>query len=173
VIFVVAQPGLMGGLVPYWLTGGWESAGSPLVLKLVGAALLAAGLGLLAHTVIRFAVEGLGTPSPVAPTEKLVVGGVYRYLRNPMYVAVIAVILGQAAILGRTVLLAYAAIFWLVVASFVRFYEEPTLSRRYGEHYAAYRRGVRGWWPRRTPWDGDHASTRADAASLTAASAAK
>ena len=139
-IFVVAQPGLMGGLVPYWLTGGWESADSPLVLALVGAALLAAGLGFLAHTVIRFAVEGLGTPSPVAPTEKLVVGGVYRYLRNPMYVAVIAVILGQAAILGRPVLLVYAAIFWLVVASFVRFYEEPTLSRRYGEQYAAYRR---------------------------------
>jgi protein-S-isoprenylcysteine O-methyltransferase Ste14 len=115
--FVVAQPGLMCGLVPYWLTGGWESADSPLVLKLVGAALLAAGLGFLAHTVIRFAVEGLGTPSPVAPTEKLVVGGVYRYLRNPMYVAVIAVIFGQAAILGRPVLLVYAAIFWLVVAS--------------------------------------------------------
>jgi protein-S-isoprenylcysteine O-methyltransferase Ste14 len=172
-IFVVAQPGLMGGLVPYWLTGGWESADPPLVLKLVGAALLAAGLGFLAHTVIRFAVEGLGTPSPVAPTERLVVGGVYRYLRNPMYVAVIAVILGQAAILGRPVLLVYAAIFWLVVASFVRFYEEPTLSRRYGEQYAAYRRAVRGWWPRLTPWDGDHASTRTDAASLSTAGAAK
>src|SRR3954453_17526821 len=153
-IFVVAQPGLMGGLVPYWLTGGWESAGSTLVVALVGAALLAAGLGFLAHTVIRFAVEGLGTPSPVAPTEKLVVGGVYRYVRNPMYVAVIAVILGQAAILGRPVLLVYAAIFWPVVASFVRVYEEPTLSRRYGEQYDAYRRSVRGWWPRLTPWDG-------------------
>jgi protein-S-isoprenylcysteine O-methyltransferase Ste14 len=153
-IFVVAQPGLMGGLVPYWLTGGWESADPPLALKLVGVALLAAGLGFLVHTVVRFAVEGLGTPSPVAPTEKLVIGGVYRYLRNPMYVAVIAVILGQAAILRRPVLLVYAAIFWLVVASFVRAYEEPTLSRRYGEQYDAYRRSVRGWWPRLTPWNG-------------------
>jgi len=172
-IFVVAQPGLMGGLVPYWLTGGWESADSRLVLKLVGAALLAAGLGFLAHTVIRFAVEGLGTPSPVAPTEKLVIGGVYHYMRNPMYVAVIAVILGQAAILARPVLLVYAAIFWLVVASFVRFYEEPTLDRRYGEQYAAYRRAVPGWWPRQTPWDGDHGSTHADAASPSTAGAAK
>src|SRR4051795_6503705 len=163
----------MGLLVPYWLTGGWESAGSPLALKLVGAALLAAGLGFLAHTVIRFAVEGLGTPSPVAPTEKLVVGGIYRYLRNPMYVAVIAVILGQAAILGRPVLLAYAAAFWLVVASFVRFYEEPTLSRRYGEQYVAYRRAVPGWWPRLTPWDGGHGDTRRDAGSPSAAGAAK
>ena len=118
-------------------------------------------------------VEGLGTPSPVAPTEKLVVGGVYRHLRNPMYVAVIAVILGQAAILGRPVLLVYAAFFWLAVASFVRFYEEPTLSRRYGEQYAAYRRGVPGWWPRLTPWDGDHAGTRTDAASPSAAGAAE
>ena len=151
-IFVVAQPGLMAGLVPYWLTGGWESAGSPLVLKLVGAALLAAGLGFLAHTVIRFAVEGLGTPSPVAPTEKLVVGGVYRYLRNPMYVAVIAVILGQAAILGRLTLVTYAAVFWAIVAGFVRFYEEPTLSERYGEQYDAYCGAVRRWWPRATPW---------------------
>ena len=153
-IFVVAQPGLMGGLVPFWLTGGWESAGSPLFLRLVGAALLAAGLGFLGHTVVRFVVEGLGTPSPVAPTEKLVVGGVYRYLRNPMYVAVIAIILGQAAILGRPVLLVYAAIFWLVVASFVRVYEEPTLSHRYGEQYETYRRAVPAWVPRVRPWRG-------------------
>lgn len=172
-IFVVAQPGLMGGLVPYFLTGGWESADPPLVLKLVGAALLAAGLGFLAHTVIRFAVEGRGTPSPVAPTENLVVGGAYRYVRNPMYVAVIAVILGQAAILGRTVLVVYAAIFWLVVASFVRFYEEPTLRRRYGDQYAAYRRAVRGWWPRLTPWDGGAGTTGTDAPSPSRTSAAK
>ncbi len=172
-IFFVLQPGVMGGLIPFWLTGGWESSGPPLVLKLVGVLLLAAGLGFLLHTVIRFAVEGLGTPSPVAPTRNLVVGGVYRYLRNPMYVAVIAVILGQAAILGRPVLLVYAAVFWVVVASFVRFYEEPTLSRRYGEQYAAYRRAVPGWWPRLTPWDGDRGSTRTNAASRSTAGAAE
>jgi protein-S-isoprenylcysteine O-methyltransferase Ste14 len=168
-IFVVLQPGLMGGLVPYLLTDGWEGAGSPLVLVLAGVALLAAGVGFLAHTVIRFVVEGLGTPSPVAPTQHLVVGGVYRYLRNPMYVAVIAIILGQAAILARPVLLAYAAIFWVVVASFVRFYEEPTLSGRYGEQYAAYRAAVRGWWPRLTPWSPDHGSTDAASPSTTGA----
>src|SRR3954468_18741041 len=155
----------MGGLIPYGLTDGWESNDPPLVLKLVGVLLLAAGLGFLAHTVIRFAVEGLGTPSPVAPTENLVVGGVYRYLRNPMYVAVIAVILGQAAILGRPVLLVYAAVFWAVVASFVRIYEEPTLSSRYGPEYAAYCRSVRAWWPRVTPSSSDQGRTRADGAS--------
>ena len=90
----------MGVLVPYLLTG-WDGTDPPLALQVAGAALLAAGAGVLAHTVIRFAVEGLGTPFPGAPTENLVVGGLYRYVRNPMYLAVLAIILGQAAILGR------------------------------------------------------------------------
>src|SRR3954452_1034328 len=167
-VFVVGQPGVMGGLVPYWITGGWDGAGAPLALRLVGAALLAAGLGVLALTVIRFAVEGLGTPFPAAPTEKLVVGGLYRYVRNPMYLGVVAIVLGQAALLGRVVLLVYAAILWVVVASFVRLYEEPTLSERYGEQYAAYRRAVRGWWPRAMPWNGDHGGMRSDAAAPSA-----
>jgi protein-S-isoprenylcysteine O-methyltransferase Ste14 len=153
-VFAVGQPGVMGFLVPYWITGGWDGSGAPLAQQVAGAALLAAGVGVLAHTVIRFAIEGLGTPFPAAPTENLVVGGLYRYVRNPMYLAVIASILGQAAILGRASLLVYAAILWVTVATFVRFYEEPTLSMEYGEQYAAYRRAVRGWWPRATPWRG-------------------
>ena len=161
-VFSVGQPGVMGGLVPYWITGGWDGSGAPLALQVAGAVLLAAGVGVLAHTVIRFVVEGLGTPFPAAPTQNLVVGGLYRYVRNPMYLAVIAIILGQAAILGSVTLLVYAAIVWATVASFVRFYEEPTLSSEFGEQYAAYRRAVRAWWPRATPWagqapDGAHA----------------
>jgi protein-S-isoprenylcysteine O-methyltransferase Ste14 len=148
------MPGVIAGLVPYWITAGWQASGAPLALQVAGAALLLAGLGVLAHSVIRFAVEGLGTPFPAAPTEKLVVGGLYRYVRNPMYLAVIAIILGQAAILGSASLLAYAAIVWVVVASFARFYEEPTLAGKYGARYEAYRRAVRGWWPRATPWRG-------------------
>jgi protein-S-isoprenylcysteine O-methyltransferase Ste14 len=141
-VFAVGQPGVMGGLVPYWISGGWDGSGAPLALQVAGAALLAAGVGVLAHTVIRFAVEGLGTPFPVAPTENLVVGGLYRYVRNPMYLAVIASILGQAAVLGRASLLAYAAILWVTVASFVHLYEEP----------------IRGWWPRATPLPNRRAS---------------
>ena len=166
-IFLVTAPGLMGGLVPYWLTG-WDSEDPPGALTVVGAVALLAGLAVLAHTVIRFVVEGLGTPAPVAPTQNLVVGGLYRFVRNPMYVAVIAIILGQAAILGRIVLLVYAAVFWAVVASFVRFYEEPTLAERYGAQYAAYRRAVRAWWPRVTPWS--EGSTRTEAGSPSGAS---
>ena len=154
-LFAIGEPGVMAGLVPYLISGGWVGHGAPLAIQFAGWALLAAGVGVLAHTVIRFVVEGRGTPFPAAPTESLVVGGLYRYVRNPMYLAVIATILGQAAILGSASLLAYAAIFWAIVASFVRFYEEPTLSARYGEQYAAYRRAVRAWWPRATPWRGD------------------
>jgi protein-S-isoprenylcysteine O-methyltransferase Ste14 len=106
----------------------------------------------LVQAFVRFVSEGSGTPAPVAPTRELVVGGLYRYVRNPMYVAVGATIVGQALLLGRPGLLVYAALFWLTVAAFVHGYEEPTLSDRYGEEYAAYRRGVPAWWPRLRPW---------------------
>ncbi len=87
----------------------------------------------------------------MAPTEQLVVGGLYRYVRNPMYIAVVAVIVGQALLLGRFALLGYAAGFGLIVVLFVRGYEKPTLARRYGDQYAAYRRAVPSWLPRVRP----------------------
>jgi protein-S-isoprenylcysteine O-methyltransferase Ste14 len=76
---------------------------------------------------------------------------VYRYVRNPMYVTVLAAIVGQASLLGRLVLLLYAAGAWLVIAAFVRFYEEPTLAGRFGADYEGYRRAVPAWWPRLRP----------------------
>ena len=99
-------------------------------------------------------VEGLGTPAPVAPTERLVVGGLYRYVRNPMYLAVAATIVGQALLLGRPILLLYAGAFAVTVAAFVHWYEEPTLRRQFGDDYERYRHAVPAWWPRRTPWHG-------------------
>jgi protein-S-isoprenylcysteine O-methyltransferase Ste14 len=148
------MPGVIAGLIPFLLTGGWASATTSLALELVGAGLVVTGVAVLAHTIVRFVVEGIGTPFPGAPTTNLVVGGLYRYVRNPMYLAVIAIILGQAAILGSVTLVVYAAIVLATVASFVHFYEEPTLSRVYGEQYAAYRRAVRAWLPRTSPWRG-------------------
>jgi protein-S-isoprenylcysteine O-methyltransferase Ste14 len=147
----VVAPGVMAGLIP-WLLTGWDSADPPAVLVVLGALLIAAGVAALLHAFARFVIEGLGTPAPVAPTERLVVGGLYRYVRNPMYVAVAATIVGQALLLGRPVLLVYAALFWALVAAFVRFYEEPTLTARYGEEYDAYRRAVPAWRPRLRPW---------------------
>jgi protein-S-isoprenylcysteine O-methyltransferase Ste14 len=150
-VFFAANPGLMGGIVP-WLITHWRSTQPPPTLKSLGVALTVAGGGLLLDTIARFVRDGRGTPHPAAPTQELVIGGPYRYVRNPMYLAVIAAILGQALVLGRVVLVAYAGMFWLTVASFTRLYEEPELTARYGEQYAAYRRAVPGWWPRLRPW---------------------
>jgi protein-S-isoprenylcysteine O-methyltransferase Ste14 len=121
-------------------------------LRALGAVLIAAGLVVLVHAFVRFVVEGVGTPAPVAPTEHLVVGGLYRHVRNPMYVAVAAIIVGQALVLGWPALLLYAAAFVAVTATFVRLYEEPVLRQRFGAEYEAYCRAVPGWWPRRQPW---------------------
>jgi protein-S-isoprenylcysteine O-methyltransferase Ste14 len=109
--------------------------------------LVVAGGAVLVQAFARFVREGAGTPAPVAPTERLVVGGLYRYVRNPMYLAVAATILGQALILGSRLLFGYAALFLAVVATFVRLYEEPTLLRRYGAEYEAYRAAVPAWVP--------------------------
>jgi protein-S-isoprenylcysteine O-methyltransferase Ste14 len=109
--------------------------------------LLVVGVAVVVHSFARFALEGLGTPVPVAPARRLVVGGLYRYVRNPIYIADTAVIVGQALLLGQPWLLLYAAAFLAVTAAFVRFYEEPTLSRQFGAEYDAYRQSVPGWWP--------------------------
>ena len=147
-VFLVLAPGAVAGLVP-WLLTGWDVRHRWLPLQVVGALLLVAGIVVLVQAFARFVVEGLGTPAPVAPTEHLVVGGLYRYVRNPMYLAVAATIVGQALLLGRPELLLYALAFLAVVGAFVHWYEEPTLRRRFGAEYEEYRRAVPGWWPRR------------------------
>ena len=156
-VFLVLVPGVVAGLIPWWLTR-WRVE-EPLPywapLRVVGLILLAAGVVALLHAFLRFVVEGLGTPAPVAPTERLVVGGLYRYVRNPMYLAVAATIVGQALLLGQPILLLYTVAFGAAVAAFVHWYEEPTLRRQFGEEYETYRRAVPGWWPRRKPWDAD------------------
>ena len=154
-VFFALAPGTVAGLVPWWLTG-WR-LGRPLAdwapLRLVGLLLVGAGVAVLVHAFVRFVVEGLGTPAPVAPTEHLVVGGLYRHVRNPMYLAVGATILGQAVILGRPGLLLYLLAFAVAVGAFVHGYEEPVLTERFGAEYDAYRRNVPAWWPRLRPWE--------------------
>jgi protein-S-isoprenylcysteine O-methyltransferase Ste14 len=154
-VFFLAAPGVVAGLIP-WLLTRWQ-AREPLPywapMRVLGGILLVAGLIALIRAFVRFVMEGLGTPAPIAAPERLVVGGVYRYVRNPMYVAVLAAIVGQALLLGRLGLLLYAAAAWLLVAAFVRWYEEPTLTRRFGEDYETYRRAVPAWWPRLRPWE--------------------
>jgi protein-S-isoprenylcysteine O-methyltransferase Ste14 len=154
-VFFVLAPGVVAGLVP-WLISGWDvrwprSAFSIAVMAL-GGALVAVAVVVLIRNFVRFVVEGRGTPSPVLQTERLVVGGDYRFVRNPMYLGVVSAILGQAMIFGSVALLLYAAAVWAMVATFVRWYEEPLLLSRYGEEYERYRRGVRAWVPRLHPW---------------------
>jgi protein-S-isoprenylcysteine O-methyltransferase Ste14 len=150
-VFLAVAPGVVAGLVPWWLTGWRVREPLPywMPLRVVGVGLLVGGGAVLVHAFGRFVVEGLGTPAPVAPTRELVVGGLYRYVRNPMYLAVLAAIVGQALALGQLVLLAYAAAVGAAFVAFVHWYEEPTLARRFGDRYQAYREAVPGWWPRR------------------------
>jgi protein-S-isoprenylcysteine O-methyltransferase Ste14 len=153
-VFLLLAPGIVAGLIPWWLTGWRTRQPLPfwLPVRIVGIVLIAAGVGVLLHAFVRFVVEGIGTPAPVTPPQRLVVGGLYRYVRNPMYLAVAAIIVGQGLALGQLVLLPYAAGFGVVVHAFVCRYEEPTLGRRFGEQYEEYRRSVPRWWPRRRPW---------------------
>jgi protein-S-isoprenylcysteine O-methyltransferase Ste14 len=156
VIFFALAPGVVAGFIPWWLTG-WRVRQPFLFwvmtpLRVVGAALIASGAVVLVGAFVRFAADGVGTPAPIAPTQMLVVGGLYRYVRNPMYLAVIAVIIGQALVLGQPVLLTYAAVVGADMAAFVNGYEEPALADRFGAEYEAYRRAVPAWWPRWHPW---------------------
>ena len=159
-IFLILVPGTTAGLVP-WLLTRWRVRDPPPhpAIRLVGLVLVVVGSIVLIGAFVRFVTEGRGTPAPIAPTERLVVGGLYRYVRNPMYLAVAATIVGQALFLGRLVLLAYAGLFFGTTAAFVYWYEEPMLLQRYGSQYETYRRAVPRWWPRWRPWEPDNRST--------------
>ncbi|MDC6178152.1 methyltransferase family protein [Ralstonia solanacearum] len=153
-VFFAIAPGVVTGLVPWWLTH-WRVQ-RPLsefvVARGLGMVLLIGGTVVLIAAFMRFVTEGAGTPAPVAPPEHLVVGGLYRYVRNPMYLAVEATIVGQALLLWQPALLLYAAAVWATMALFVRTYEEPALRRKFGAQYEAYRDAVPAWWPRLRPW---------------------
>jgi protein-S-isoprenylcysteine O-methyltransferase Ste14 len=149
--FLLLAPGIVAGALP-WMITRWRGERSPWPLMALGIALIVAGTLVLLSAFVRFVTEGSGTPAPVAPTRRLVVGGLYRYVRNPMYLAVLAIIVGQAIVLWRPILAGYAAVIALAFFAFVRGYEEPTLERTFGEEFVAYRGAVPGWWPRLHPW---------------------
>lgn len=156
IVFLVVAPGVVAGLIPWLITGyrmPWRGLAIWPVVIVAGLAILA-GIVVLLEAFIRFA-RADGTPAPPAPTAHLVVTGPYRYVRNPMYVAVLAIILGQALLFGSWWTLVYAAIAFGAVLLFVTTYEEPTLLRTYGDEYREYTRHVRGWVPRLTPWRGE------------------
>jgi protein-S-isoprenylcysteine O-methyltransferase Ste14 len=122
------------------------------LLRIAGVALILAGLPVLLDSFARFAIQGLGTPAPVFPTKHLVVTGWYRYVRNPMYVAVVSIIVGQALLFGNVHVLEYGAAAWLVTHFFVLAYEEPAMRATFGEEYQQFCQNVPRWIPRLTPW---------------------
>lgn len=156
VVFLVVVPGAVAGVVPFWFSG-WR-VGPPLLglpaSRVLGGALVLLGLASLVESALRFALVGLGTPAPVAPPTRLVVSGQYRHVRNPMYVAVLAIVLGQALLLGSLALLYYVVLLSVLFDAFVLLYEEPALRARFGSSYDAYRHNVRRWRPRLRPWSG-------------------
>ena len=149
--FFIIAPCTIAGVIP-WLITHWrfgDDASSTLMA--IGAVLITAAAAILIDSFIRFAFAG-GTPAPVTPTKRLVVTGFYRFVRNPMYVAVTSIILGQALLFANAALLAYLVVIWLSFHFFVLYYEEPRLKHDHGEEYAVYCEHVGRWLPRLTPW---------------------
>lgn len=143
---LVGGPTIVAGLVP-WLLTRWHPGEQPVALRTLGGVLMVLGAGLVLETTARFALQGRGTPAPWAPPERFVARGSYRLTRNPMYVGVIALIVGQALLLGREILFAWAAAAWLLFHLFVVFEEEPSLRRRFGAEYEDYCERVARWLP--------------------------
>jgi protein-S-isoprenylcysteine O-methyltransferase Ste14 len=135
-------PRWMGSsMVPQWNLG-------PIFLMALGAAVMI-------RCVWDFAWTGRGTPAPFDPPRRLVITGLYRYVRNPMYVGMGLFLIGEALVLPDIgyKMLALVLILWIVVTLFIIFYEEPTLQSLFRDDYAEYRRNVRRWIPRLTPFD--------------------
>ena len=150
-VFIVVVPGTVLLLVPYLLLAkrvAWP-AGWVNWLAIVPGIL---GALILLRCAWDFAVVGLGTPAPIDPPKTVVVTGFYQYVRNPMYVGVVLVLLSEALLFSSAWLLAYAVLVGIFFHAFVMFYEEPALRRKFGVSYHAYCQGVPRWIPRLTPW---------------------
>jgi protein-S-isoprenylcysteine O-methyltransferase Ste14 len=146
VLFTLLVPGTVAVLVPLLLVGTPLPVIQP--LSWLGLALIVPGLLLYLWCLWNLATVGRGTPGPWDPTERVVATGPYRWVRNPMYIAVLAVILGQACLFMSWALVAYAFVIAMVVHTFVVVYEEPTLAEQFCESYIRYCEQVGRWIPR-------------------------
>jgi protein-S-isoprenylcysteine O-methyltransferase Ste14 len=164
ILFFLLAPGVIGFVLPalihHWRPGR-ETDLHPVMVPL-GLTLAFLGLWALIASFARFALGGEGTPAPFAPTRRLVVEGLYRHVRNPMYLAVLAIILGQALAMASLWTLIYAAVIALAFVLFVRLYEEPTLRGAYPQDWPAYAAAVPAWLPRRKAWNSEDKAQPAD-----------
>lgn len=148
ILFVILQPGIVAGAVPYLLVRNRLS--NLLNLPFQGYQYLAlllflAGMTIVFHCVFRFFKDGLGTLSPVIPTKQLVISGLYKYSRNPMYIGVMLLLIGEVVFCTEVNLLIYAILVFIAFNLFVVFKEEPRLKRDFGEQYNNYKHRVRRW----------------------------
>jgi protein-S-isoprenylcysteine O-methyltransferase Ste14 len=149
-IFTVLVPGTIAVLLPYRLAT-WPTARASLPLgsiRYVGLVLIVAGALIYLWCAWDFAFAGKGTPAPIDPPKELVVRGLYRHVRNPMYIGVLSLVLGQAMWFEAVTLFAYAGLVFLLFSAFVFFYEEPALKRKFGDSYKRYCEAVPRWLPR-------------------------
>ncbi len=147
---------MLAGLVP-WLLTRWQIRPAFFgfePIRPIGIVLILIGVAGLIDSFARFVLDGLGTPAPIAPTQKLVVTGLYRYVRNPMYVSVLTVILGQALLFGDLRLILLGALVWLAAHVFLVGYEERRLEREFGSRYRIYRTNTNGPKSRPVPTPG-------------------
>jgi protein-S-isoprenylcysteine O-methyltransferase Ste14 len=152
-VFLVVAPGTLALYVP-WTVCRWRFAPPVLgwlLFRIIGALMITVGLPVLLDSFARFAIQGLGTPAPVAPPKRLIVTGLYRHVRNPMYVAVSLLIFGQGLLFGSIRLLEYGVVVWIGFLALVVFYEEPTLHLKFGKEYENFCAHVPRWFPRLKP----------------------
>ncbi len=148
ILLTLLVPGIACFLIPYFILkpAGLEMVHSP-VIRVVGILLMALGICGFSWVSQAFARFGKGTPAPFDPPKKFVAIGLYRFVRNPMYLGAVTVILGEALLFGSWKLLAYAAAVLTALHLFVVLYEEPSLYRRFGEPYRHYVNEVPRWLP--------------------------
>lgn len=148
-LWTILLPGFFAGYVPWRYfglsRGRLDAIGARHV---VGFLCITLGVALLGACIFEFARSGKGTLSPVDPPRRLVIRGLYRYVRNPMYLSVTIIVLGEVLVTRSSALAAYWAVWFLAVYLFVVLYEEPTLRREFGSSYDEYCRRVGRWIPR-------------------------
>jgi protein-S-isoprenylcysteine O-methyltransferase Ste14 len=159
-LFLAIAPGTLAVYLP-WVFSRWQF--QPVFLgigavRVAGCVVIVLGAVVILESFARFALQGLGTPAPVMPPKHLVVRGFYRFVRNPMYVAVLSLIVGQALLFGNVALLEYGAAVAVGFHLFVMGYEEPTLRKTFSGEYADFCANVPRWIPRLRPWDGGAAT---------------
>ncbi len=148
IFFTLLQPGIVAGLIPYWIMrnrGEWVFPMIPSWSN-VGILIFVPGLIILLSCIADFARKGKGTLSPADPTRKLVVSGLYRYSRNPMYVGVMLMLGGETVFFASWMLAGYSVLIFVLFYAFVIRFEEPRLKKDFGEEYIAYSRSVRRWF---------------------------